>query len=190
VEAHKLIVSLEKQGGIHALLFCIRGGRISSTVQQNYRLFYEFLCHQKVPLALIFTGLENEPVDMDNWWKNNKAQVELSGIASFRQVCITTIMGYNNACEERYLESRRKMHDLLNELGRVPAHSVEVSSWFARMCKKLREFLVPVKLPWLKSLSRENLMKQMLMTRCNLSKEDAVQLLQRISDDKRIDERN
>ncbi|OAX36698.1 hypothetical protein K503DRAFT_694673, partial [Rhizopogon vinicolor AM-OR11-026] len=35
-KAHELIISLENKGGIHGLLYCIRGGRISDTVQRNY----------------------------------------------------------------------------------------------------------------------------------------------------------
>ncbi|KAF8137280.1 hypothetical protein EV363DRAFT_1446163 [Boletus edulis] len=58
-EAHRLITSLHHSGGIDLLLFCIRGGRINATMQPNYRLFFEFLCEKKVPLAFIVTNLEN-----------------------------------------------------------------------------------------------------------------------------------
>ncbi|KAJ8597173.1 hypothetical protein M405DRAFT_928237 [Rhizopogon salebrosus TDB-379] len=103
VKAHKLIQSLQEKGGIHGLLFCMRG-RMSNTVQQNYRLFYEFLCQKQVPVALVITGLENEP-DMDDWWTQNETHFKTSGIASVKHVCITTIKGYNNVYEGRYWES-------------------------------------------------------------------------------------
>jgi hypothetical protein len=71
-KARRLIV---EKGEVRGLLFCIRGGRISETMQKNYSLFYKFLCEEKVPLALVITGLENEPDDMDNWWLQNRAHV-------------------------------------------------------------------------------------------------------------------
>ncbi|KAG0697665.1 P-loop containing nucleoside triphosphate hydrolase protein [Suillus ampliporus] len=178
VKAHELIVSLKNQGGVHGLLFCMKGGRVSSTMQQNYRLFYEFLCQEQVPLALVVTNLENE-ADMDEWWTRNKAHIEKSGIVPITQVCITTIKGHDNVHEKRYNESRKKVHNMLKELASSEACSVDVGSWFARMCKKLREFLVPAK-----GLGRSRQkMMQMLTKRCKLCKEDAAQLLQRIDSD-------
>ncbi|KAG1840864.1 hypothetical protein C8R48DRAFT_781598 [Suillus tomentosus] len=178
VKAHELIVSLKNRGGVNGLLFCIKAGRVSNTVQQNYRLFFEFLCEERVPLALVITNLENEP-NMDDWWTMNKAHIEKSGIDPVTHVCITTIKGYKNAYEARYLESRAKVLNMLRELGNNDACSVDVSSWFARVCKKLREFLVPAK-----GLGRSRQkMLQMLTKRCKLRKEDAVQLLQRIDAD-------
>ncbi|KAG1725507.1 hypothetical protein EDB19DRAFT_1643988 [Suillus lakei] len=178
VKAHELIVSLRNRGGVHGLLFCMKAGRVSTTVQQNYRLFFEFLCQEQVPLALVITNLENED-NMDDWWTKNKAHIENSGIVPVTHVCITTIKGYQNAYEARYFESRKKVLNMLRELGGSDACSEDVSSWFLRMCKKLRQFLVPAK-----GLGRSRQkMLQMLTKRCKLRKEDAVQLLQKIDAD-------
>ncbi|KAG1805440.1 uncharacterized protein BJ212DRAFT_1391781 [Suillus subaureus] len=144
VKAHKLIVSLKNRGGIHGLLFCIKASRVSNTVQQNYRLFYEFLCQEQVPLALVITNLENEE-NMEDWWTMNKAHIENARIVPVTHVCITTIRGYQNAYEARYIESRKKVLNMLKELGSCDACSVDESVWFARMSKKLGEFLVPTK---------------------------------------------
>ncbi|KAG1824710.1 uncharacterized protein BJ212DRAFT_1322009 [Suillus subaureus] len=115
VKAHELIVSLKNQGGVHGLLFCIKGGRVSRTMQQNYRLFYEFLCQKKVPLALVVTNLETE-VKMDDWWTRNKVHVE-----------------------------KRKVHNMLRVLGRAEPYSMDTSSWFARMCRLLPQLLLTAK---------------------------------------------
>jgi hypothetical protein len=175
VKAHELIVSLQNKGGIHGLLFCIKGGRVSRTMQQNYRLFYEFLCQEKVPLALVITNLENE-VNMDDWWTRNKAHVEKSGVVPVTQVCITTIKGHQNAYENRYFESRKKVHNMLRVLGSAEPYSVDVSNWFVRMCRLLPELLLAAKTL---GRSRQKMMR-MLTKRCELRKEDAAQLLQRI----------
>ncbi|OAX32445.1 hypothetical protein K503DRAFT_606042, partial [Rhizopogon vinicolor AM-OR11-026] len=42
--AYSLINALRERGGINLLLFCIRGGRVTTTMKSNYRLFFEFLC--------------------------------------------------------------------------------------------------------------------------------------------------
>ncbi|KAG2116830.1 hypothetical protein DEU56DRAFT_761460 [Suillus clintonianus] len=127
---------------------------------------------------VVVTNLENEE-NMDDWWTTNRAHIENSGIIPVTHVCITTIKGYQNAYAARYSESREKVHNMLKELGSSGACSVDVSSWFARMCKKLREFLVPAK-----GLGRSRQkMLQMLTKRCKLRKEDAVKLLQRIDAD-------
>jgi hypothetical protein len=112
---------------------------VSNTIQQNYILFFEFLCQEQVPLALVITGLENEK-SMDAWWTMNKVHIENSGIVPVTHVCITTIQGYQNAYEARYFEPRKKVLNMLKELGDRDGCSVDVSSRLARMEKKLRQF--------------------------------------------------
>ncbi|KAG2370305.1 hypothetical protein BDR07DRAFT_1386970 [Suillus spraguei] len=175
VKAHKLIASLQNQGGVHGLLFCIKGGnRILESTQQNYRLFHEFLCEEKVPLALVITNLENEG-NMDDWWTNNRDDIKEYGIAPVAQVCITTVRGLGNAYEAKYEESRKKVCNMLATLGRGDACSVDIS-WLARMCKKLQQLFIPGKAL---RQSRQKML-QTLTKRCKLPKQDAMQLLQRI----------
>jgi len=183
VKAHALIASLKERGGIDGLLFCIRGGRISETTQKNYRLFHEFLCQGEVPLALVITGLEGE-TDMDDWWTRNKAHVNKCGIPSFTHVCITTTMGYKGVYADRYRESRGKVHNMLREFeGRV-GRPLDMSSWFARFCKKLRELLVPALFAWMFPGPSNGRMLQVLVSRCQFSNDDAKELLQRIEAEK------
>jgi hypothetical protein len=182
VKAHALIASLNAQGGIHGLLFCVRGGRISETAQKNYRLFHEFLCQGKVPLALVMTGLEGETGDMDDWWTRNKDHVNKCGISSFTHVCITTTMGYKGVYTDRYSESRKKVRDMLRELGNGVGCPLDTSSWFARFCKKLRAFLTPGKVARV-GPSRDKMLR-MLTSRCQIPKDDAKELLQRIEAEK------
>jgi hypothetical protein len=177
VKAHKLIASLQNQGGVHGLLFCIKGGnRILESTQQNYRLFHEFLCQEKVPLALVITNLENEE-NMDDWWSENQNVFKEYGIAPVTQVCITTIRGHKNVFEDKYSESRNKVCDMLAMLGRGDACSVDIN-WFTRMCKRLRQFYIPGK-----ALGKSRDMMRTLTKRCKLPKQDAVRLLQLIEVD-------
>jgi hypothetical protein len=136
VKAHELIVSLKSRGGVHGLLFCIKAGRVSDTIQQNYRLFFEFLCEEQVPLSLVITGLENEK-NMDDWWTMNQAHIEQSGIVPVTHVCITTIKGYQNGYEAKYFESRKKVLNMLEEFGSLDACPVDVKDRFAWVRKVL-----------------------------------------------------
>ncbi|KAG9316836.1 P-loop containing nucleoside triphosphate hydrolase protein [Chiua virens] len=113
-QAYKLIKDLERTGGVHLLLLCMRG-RITKSVQQNYKLFANVLCENKVPLAVVITNLENEPC-MDQWWTDNKEVFQRYGIAARGHACITGNPGIDNTFLGRYEESGRKMHQLLMDL--------------------------------------------------------------------------
>ncbi|KIK27900.1 hypothetical protein PISMIDRAFT_145192 [Pisolithus microcarpus 441] len=78
-KAWLLIKRLREAGGVDLLLFCIRANRVTMTTQSNYRLFYEVLCGQQVPIALVITHLERE-VDMEDWWTRNHKSIEKYGI--------------------------------------------------------------------------------------------------------------
>ncbi|KIJ16690.1 hypothetical protein PAXINDRAFT_75063 [Paxillus involutus ATCC 200175] len=40
-KSNELIQRLPTQGGVDLLIFCVRGNRVTATMQSNYRLFYE-----------------------------------------------------------------------------------------------------------------------------------------------------
>ncbi|KAG2131409.1 P-loop containing nucleoside triphosphate hydrolase protein [Suillus bovinus] len=58
--AYRLVKKLDENGGIDLLIYCVRAGRVTATLQSNYRLFHEFLCEKKVPIVLVITNLERE----------------------------------------------------------------------------------------------------------------------------------
>lgn len=73
--AYGLITTLKERGGVNLLLFCVRGGRVTATMQSNYRLFFEFPCEERVPLVLVVTNLERE-VNMEDWYTRNVGHLE------------------------------------------------------------------------------------------------------------------
>ena len=98
--------------GVSLLVYVVRGPRLKKSVQDNYKLFYEFFCEKKVPIVLVITGLENEE-DMDDWWNRNEAtfcerEMTFSGAA-----CITAIKGKRNHLEEEFEQSREKVQNLI-----------------------------------------------------------------------------
>jgi hypothetical protein len=111
--ADDLIDALKKRGGINLLLFCVRVGRVTATMQSNYRLFFEFFCQEKVPLALVVTGLEREPGDMEDWYTRNGGIFEEYDIHSVRHVCITAATAIDGRHRVRYEESRRSVRSVV-----------------------------------------------------------------------------
>ncbi|KAG1723930.1 P-loop containing nucleoside triphosphate hydrolase protein [Suillus lakei] len=174
--SYKLIRDLERQGGIDLLLFCMRAGRLTATVQTNYRLFHEFLCDKKVPIVVVITHLENEVGEMDAWWKRNKAifrdrEVQVTGHA-----CITAIRGNFPL---RHEESRTTIRKLVKEF----TSDGQKQAWeggdnlFVSFMGNLRELLVGSG----KSRARKDMIS-CLTKRCGLSQDVAEKLVDRIKE--------
>ena len=111
-KAYELIVKLGAAGGIHLILFCVRRRRITATTLSNYRLFCECLCNTKVPIALVFTGLERE-VEMEDWWMRNKTYIEYHGIKSDGHACIATFQDETPREDLKYTELQQRIGELL-----------------------------------------------------------------------------
>ncbi|KAG1819718.1 uncharacterized protein BJ212DRAFT_1478951 [Suillus subaureus] len=103
--AFGLINTLKERGGIDLLLFCIRGGRVTTTMQSNYVLFFEFLFEAKVPLVLVVTNLERE-ANMEDWYMRNVGHLERHNIRSAGHACITAANLLDGRHRDKYEESR------------------------------------------------------------------------------------
>ncbi|KAG1852205.1 P-loop containing nucleoside triphosphate hydrolase protein [Suillus subluteus] len=171
---YTLIQNLERRGGIDLLLFCMRAGRVTSTVQSNYRLFHEFLCDKKVPIVVVITYLENEDGEMDNWWKRNKYAFDGRKIYVAGHACITAIRGNY---PERYEESRATICKLVAASGQREAWKGGDST-FVLFVRELTGLLVRKE----KSRMRKN-MVSCLTKRCGLSPDVAKRLADRIKND-------
>ena len=116
INLHKLVQNLKDQG-IGLLVYCIRGLRIRDIIKINYDLFYRIICNEKVPIALVVTGLENEE-DMDGWWIDNRADFDQRGMGFDDHVCITTTKGKvgkdgRHIFEEEYNQSAKSIRRLI-----------------------------------------------------------------------------
>ncbi|KAG2352016.1 hypothetical protein BDR07DRAFT_1616285 [Suillus spraguei] len=174
--AYTLIQDLEKQDNIDLLLFCMRAGRLTTTLQTNYRLFHEFLCDKKVPVVVVITYLETEIGEMNAWWERNAdifrdREVHVAGHA-----CITAIKGNY---PRRYEESRTTIHKIVKEFtadGQKKAWiGVGGNNLFVSFMLKLRGLLVGKE----KSLFRKDIVPR-LTKRCGLPLDVAKQLADRI----------
>ena len=137
-KAYELMIKLGAAGGIHLLLFCMRGGRMSPGSLKNYRFFCECLCNTNVPIALVFTGLERE-VEMEDWWMRNKTQIEQYGIKSDGHACITTVQDEIPGGDLKYMESQERIRELLKTCVLTnEALLPEPHTWFANVGKGMK----------------------------------------------------
>ncbi|KAF8548122.1 hypothetical protein OG21DRAFT_803223 [Imleria badia] len=130
-KAYRLVRYLSDDTGINLLVFCIRRGRITALMQQNYLLFHDFLCHKKVPTALVITHLEHEE-SMEDWWLYNHSHFTECGIHVVGHACITAKREFR----DRYHVSMQVIHDLLIAHGCGVAFTQERVSWVTELFQK------------------------------------------------------
>ncbi|KIK80763.1 hypothetical protein PAXRUDRAFT_15613 [Paxillus rubicundulus Ve08.2h10] len=166
-KSSELIQSLSAQGGVDLLLFCMRGNRVTATTQSNYRLFYEVLCGSAVPIALVITHLEREPV-MEDWWTRNVKSLEKYGIKCAGHACVTGIPG-----NEKYGLSQIVIQDLLTGYDGTAKYSMPPEAWFIQFFRLFGLFAPP------KNLKGKKL-QDFLTKRCGLDSKVAEELVKKI----------
>ena len=172
-KAHQLISTLNNAGGVHLLVFCVRGGRITATTQHNYRLFYEFLCCRLVPVALVITNLESE-TPMEQWWQRNSHEFTRFGINAVAHACVTCTPGYGNMYADKYEESKTTISDLLGKCATQHAHTVETRTWLTNFSIYLRQLV------YAQHVHSKKQMVRMLVSRCGMSEDDAEIVVRRV----------
>jgi len=135
---YELICQL--QDGVHLLVFVMRAPRITETVWQNYKLFFEVFFQKKVPIAIILTGLENRE-NMDEWWKENEATFDQYGMKFKGHACITSIRGEcrNGAYlyQKEYDESKKKVKQLIHGSCSQVGWKMDSKTWFNAIIYKV-----------------------------------------------------
>lgn len=179
-KAHRLMTALNNAGGIHLLIFCVRGGRITATTQHNYRLFYEFLCCRLVPVALVITNLESE-TPMEQWWERNSHEFARFGINVIAHACVTCTPGYGNMYAEKYKESKTIISDLLVKCAAEHAYAVETRTWLTNLSIYLRQLV------YTRHVHSRKQMVRMLISRCGMRRDDAEIVVSRVEQGGRKD---
>ncbi|KAG1733675.1 P-loop containing nucleoside triphosphate hydrolase protein [Suillus occidentalis] len=170
--AYRFIKTLEADGGIDLLLFCVRAGRFTAALQNNYRFFHEFLCEKKVPIVLAITNLEREQ-RMEDWWEREKDVFVRNQIRVADHACITAADGLEDIQQqERYAESRVAIRNLVkkNVAGEHNHVWTGGNNVFVSLGRGLKN--VVVKNPHI----RKRTLASQLTKRCGMSQETAGQL--------------
>ena len=178
-KANTLICQLQRTGGIRLLMFCFRGGRITSVMQNNYRLFCDILCQKKVPVAFVITGLENEG-SMEGWWQRNVPLFEEYGLLCASHACVTAIRGLNDCHAGRYHESQTAVRAmLLAHLAGGTSWQPERTGWFIHLAGKLLRWLNQIRGRRRQALTVEELARH-LQNQCKFSRSEAEYLATKI----------
>ncbi|KAG8214114.1 hypothetical protein J3R82DRAFT_10875 [Butyriboletus roseoflavus] len=148
-------------------------GRITKSVQQNYRLFVKVLCEKKVPLGVVITNLENQRC-MEEWWTNNEKVFKNSGIYPDGHACITASPAVAVILPERYKESRERMRELLRNLtlSTGTGWRKEKKGWLIDLLGKMAKILLPRRGRSSQGPTRAKLTKK-LVKECGFSSQDA-----------------
>ncbi|KAG1812619.1 uncharacterized protein BJ212DRAFT_461188, partial [Suillus subaureus] len=141
-------------------------------MQSNYRLFFEFLCEEKVPLVLVVTNLERE-INMEDWYTRNVGHLEKYGIRSVGHACITAANLLDGRHRDKYQESRGILR------GVIEAHCNDFmegwtggQGWLASSISKLVEYVA--------GRPKKTDIIGVLTKRCGMTKEVAHQVAQQI----------
>ncbi|KAF8551306.1 hypothetical protein OG21DRAFT_1487098 [Imleria badia] len=123
-----LMQRLAHSGGIHLVIYCIRGTRLTKALKRNYDLFYVTVCRKKVPVALVVTGLEHQEGEIETWWTTNEASLRRNGMRFDAHACVTTLDVDDAVIRARRSDSQRRLQNLLVEYAARRPWKVETSS--------------------------------------------------------------
>ncbi|KAJ3571221.1 hypothetical protein NP233_g3889 [Leucocoprinus birnbaumii] len=147
VKLYKLLLDLDRQGGISLLVFVMRAPKINIATPADWKFFRNIICQGKVPTVIIITCLEAEE-DRDLWWIEHKDQFEKEGIKLAEVsgcACITAHPGKKKkngyTYQEEYDESRRDVLELIRKTILHEPIPVEPIKWFTNIFEKVKAWM-------------------------------------------------
>ncbi|KZP22224.1 hypothetical protein FIBSPDRAFT_931226 [Athelia psychrophila] len=133
---YKLTRDLED--GVNLLIYCVRG-RITNSTIRNYKMFKAF-CDDKVPIALVVTGLEHQR-NKDVWWMENAEKYLKADVRVDDHACITTLTVPEWA--DDYASSRSAVWEMIDRTYlRIP-WKTERKAWLTRCIAKFISLIFP-----------------------------------------------
>jgi len=141
-----LLKSLE--GGVSLLVFVMEKGRIKKSLDENYKLFVEAICMQKVPVVLLITHCEFEE-RLGTWWSENKVYFDNYGM-NFASVVSGCCMNAQSGpppmrpiIQAQNEATLAKLRDAINCNMLVPGWQVKGGwkSWFSAILKTVIRIL-------------------------------------------------
>jgi hypothetical protein len=135
----ELVQELRDAGGLSLLVYCVFGSRLGDITKVNYDLFVRIICQAQVPVVMVITGLENEPV-MEDWWTANNQEFARYGIEVEDHACVTTTKGNDEVYEDLYDESTIAVQHLIQNRCPNTAWAATSERWFDRVSSQIREY--------------------------------------------------
>ncbi|KAF7969671.1 hypothetical protein HWV62_26727 [Athelia sp. TMB] len=119
------------EDGVCLMMYCFRG-RITKNAIKNYQMFKDF-CNDKVPIALVVTGLEHE-LDKEAWWIKNVEQYSKAGFRINDHACITTLDSPH--WHDEYSKSALRVRALISTTYLPTPWREERGVWLVRSVEK------------------------------------------------------
>ncbi|PPQ77243.1 hypothetical protein CVT26_005953 [Gymnopilus dilepis] len=149
---YQLVKRLAHSGGVHLLVFVIKCGRLTETMEKNYALFFKAFCEEKLPIVVVVNACEN--VDpMRSWWGENEGAFTAAGMRFDGQACVCGERGRWNkrlqcwANGDLMEESRGLLRKLIVDHCAEVGWQKPVVSWFRSILQALLDFFSSVKIP-------------------------------------------
>ncbi|KAF8547380.1 hypothetical protein OG21DRAFT_925092 [Imleria badia] len=162
--AVELIREVSRQGGVDLLVLCRKASWAPSSELDQYRLFKEFLCEGRVPVAVVVTHLEwYDP--MEKWWDaEGKGLVKYLGGGVIGHACITTSFYEPDSSKRnrKLLESRLCVQAMLEDCISMISSSGKQSTKRTGEAGRAPKMTMTIK---------------NLMDRCRLTQEDAAAVI-------------
>ena len=124
----ELMQGLAYSGGVHLIIYCIRGTRLTHVLKRNYDIFYVTACQKKVPVALVVTGLEHQPGEMETWWTENEAALQRNRMRFDAHACVTTLDVEDPVIQQRRSTSRSLLRGLVIGYSKLPPLKIDPSA--------------------------------------------------------------
>ncbi|KAF7969664.1 hypothetical protein HWV62_26713 [Athelia sp. TMB] len=128
----KLTSQLSESTGLSLIIYVVKGKLVGNIVK-NYLLFKAF-CDDKVPLALVVTGLDDVD-DKVAWWGRNERYFKQAGLLSAGHACIVATKQPHTA--DAYDQSTEEVFDLIETTSLSTPWATESRNWFIRVVTKV-----------------------------------------------------
>ncbi|KAN0084592.1 hypothetical protein V8E55_008096 [Tylopilus felleus] len=145
---YQFVQQAKESRGIHLVLLCMVGSKVTGAVESNYRLFHDHICQRQVPMMLVVTGL-GKTKRMEDWWDKHKNDRELKAMSIVDHACITVLQGEDKEHERKYEESKQTINGLLtafmNGLETSPKEGYcpeDIERWFVYMGRRAMDLLL------------------------------------------------
>ncbi|KAF9442781.1 hypothetical protein P691DRAFT_680809 [Macrolepiota fuliginosa MF-IS2] len=178
VQLYALIRQLSD--GVSLLMFVMRAPRIRDSVPRNWKLFREIVCQSKVPTVIVITGLELV-ANRNRWWWDNQERFQDDGIFPAGHACITATRGRQLAggaghlFDQAYRQSTRDVRELIRSTALHRPWQVPAAEWF-------KNTFIAVLARRIFGMNIAGGALKKLVSDCNMSKSDAMELAKRMRD--------
>lgn len=98
---------LNKEDGVHLLIYCVRGTRATRALQTHYKIFSAVIRDSTVPTIIVVTCLEDFRPVMAEWWNKNKDELATYGMHFSGYACVTTLKDESIDSESPDIHQRR-----------------------------------------------------------------------------------